>query len=129
MSFKIDYEKSQINAKEYLDRLSYLISTGCFTVQKVPVNSITDSTNLSELVMVRIPNKHVVSVINDLKTLSRLSTENKRLFYCTHLLGIKMRNLRSDCYTSEYTFGNAYDKYKNMILNFALMRESLIAYL
>ena len=129
MSFKIDYEKSQINAKEYLDRLSYLISTGCYTVQKVPVTSITDSTNLTDLVMVRIPNKHDKSVKNDLNTLSRLSIENKRLFYCTHLLGIKMRNLRSDCYTSEYTFGNAYDQYRNMILNFALMREALIEYL
>ncbi|MBE6119835.1 MAG: hypothetical protein E7189_05260 [Erysipelotrichaceae bacterium] len=128
MPFKIDYEKSQMNAKEYLDRLSCLISTGCYTVQKVPVTSITDSTNLTDLVMVRIPNKHERSVKNDLKMLSRLSTENKRLFYCTHLLGIKMRNLRSDCYTSDYTFGNVYDKYKNMILNFALMREALIEY-
>lgn len=128
MSFKIDYKKTQMNAKQYLDCLSYLISTGCYKVRKVPVISIDDSTRLTDLLILKIPNKYDEEIVENLKTISKFSTEEKRLYYCAHLLGIKMRNLRSDCYTSEYTFGQAYNKYDHLVLKFALTREDLIAY-
>ena len=120
---KIDYSATQKNAFEHLKMLTKYLSTGCYSIYKVPIAEIEETTNLKNLLKINTSTKY------DQEIMSRLEIEEKRILYCVHLLGIKLRNLRSDSNQYEYCFGNSYKNYDKAVLSFGMTQEKFIVYL
>ena len=125
---KIDYKATEENALSHLKMLSKYLSTGCYEIHKIPISGIDESTKLQELVDIKISTIHDQEIEHDLEIMSRLEIEAKRILYCVHLLGYKLRNLRSDADQFEYCFGNSYKNYKRALLAFGVTQERFIVY-
>lgn len=126
---KIDYSATQKNAFEHLKMLTKYLSTGCYSIHKVPIAEIEETTNLKNLLKINTSTKYDQEIVHDLEIMSRLEIDEKRILYCVHLLGIKLRNLRSDSNQYEYCFGNSYKNYDKAVLSFGMTQEKFIAYL
>ena len=123
----IDYKQTQNNAKYFLECLTSLcIKTGCCSVKKVDLFEINDDTDIKSLVQLNIDSKYNTLILNALDTISKMSLENKRILYCTHLLNIKRKNLRNDCGSCEYNFGNPFYTYEKALREFGLFNITLI---